>query len=293
VGSNFNDFWVAYSFEEWKIDWMCTEPRAALARDHGFASSPPQNLFEPEMANRAADEVAVSSMGRFPLAKLLAGALLFSLLVVAPGARAAAKTAIEPTVQSTVMAVTADSIKIKTGRHAGLKITVLADIDQKSSTGPAANVETLKIDPFTRITVDDLPGTVADIKAGMIVQVTRGMDPDSASSIDAHSAPPPAKKSPASKQDTKAKKGNTTAKAAFRKIVGDKVIAVSPVRITIGQPGAKTARAYYVTAMTTVTIDGVAASPGDLRNGMDVTVRGDSTTAEEIVAHKNDAYMSQ
>jgi hypothetical protein len=243
------------------------------------------------MAIRLSGERPISSIRRFRLADFLAIAVALSLLVVFSGTCSAAKTAIQPTFQDTVTAVTADSITIKTGRHAGFKVTQLDDIDQKKSTGPAANVKKLKIDTFTRVTVDDLPGTAADIKPGMIVQVTQGTDPDTAGSIDAHSVPPPlpVTKAPAQKE---AKKGTTT-KAPFQKIVGDNVIAVSPARITVGQPGAKMARAYYVTAATTVTIDGAAASPGGLRKGMLVTVRGDSTTAQEIVAYTNEAHMSQ
>lgn len=271
---------------------MHITPQTAKSRDDGIPPLPSQNHFQPEMELHAANEIPISSIGRFRLPKLLAGALVFSLLVVLSGASASTKIAVQPTFQDTVTAVTADSITIKTGRHAGLKVTQLADLGQKESTAPAANVEKLKIDKFTRITVDGLPGTAADLKAGMIVQVTQGTDRDVAGSIDAHSVPPPlpATKSPATTQP--AMKGTTT-KAAFRKISSDMVMAVSPTRITVGQPGAKAARAYYVTAATAVTIDGVAASPADLQKGMIVTVRGDSTTAEEIVAYKSKAYMSQ
>jgi hypothetical protein len=214
--------------------------------------------------------------------------VVFSLLLAAPGAFAATAKKQNSTFQDTVTAVTASSITIKTGRNAGTKVTHVDDLEQGEGAGPS-NVETLKIDSFTRITVDDLPGTAADIKPGMAVEATLGMDRDVAGSLDVHTIPPPIKPAakPASKTaaaKTGQKKGGAV-KQAFRKIGSDEVLAVTSTRITVGQPGSKTARAYYLTAMTTVTIDGASASAGDLREGMDVVVSGDATTAEQVEAH--------
>ena len=213
-------------------------------------------------------------------------AVVLSLFIGA-GAFAATKTAAHSTFEPTVADVGSDSITIQTGRNAGMKFTHLGNTGDVEDTTVPSNMKQLKVDKFTIITIDDLPGTLADVKVGMAAHFVQGMDPGVAGSIDVHTVPPAQEASPTPAKKTKgAVRGPAgPPRAALRKITSDTVLSISPTRITVGQAGAKMARAYYITPTTTVTIDGHHGSLADLHEGMKVAVHADTTTANEIVAH--------
>jgi len=178
-----------------------------------------------------------------------------------------------------VIAVGTDSITIQVGKHPGLKIRDIAS-DGSASIEDPGNVKQLKVGVFSTVLVDGLPGTINDVKEGMVVQFTQGTDPEVADSIDAHTVPP-AIDTPTPAPDKYGHVKNVTT-SLFRKISGDVVVSISPTRITVGEPGGNEARAYYMKPFTTVTLDGAKASVNDIQPGLSVEVHGDSTTAESV-----------
>jgi len=81
-----------------------------------------------------------------------------------------------------VVSVAADSITVRNGIFAGLKVTDSATNEAKSQ---IANVKTFKVDKRTEITLNGMRATLSEIRAGMQAQVTQGMDPTVAARISA------------------------------------------------------------------------------------------------------------
>ncbi len=79
----------------------------------------------------------------------------------------------------TIVSIEANSITVKTGRHAGLKSTAY---DPGVKVPGASNLETYRT-TTTSITVNGLKATLADLKPGMRVDVTQGLDRATAATI--------------------------------------------------------------------------------------------------------------
>ena len=180
-----------------------------------------------------------------------------------------------------VMSVGADSISVRTNKKAGFKVTDI-DIDGKRTTEKPGNVVVYHVQSLTTITVDGLPSKVSDIHPGMRVAVVAGLTPTDADSIVANTVPPPVPKP----KGTPVPKGKgKPPKQAFRKITEDKVLAIRPDRITVGQNGAQSATAYLITPVTAITVNGKKATVADIRTGMNVHINaGAQSTAASIDA---------
>jgi hypothetical protein len=205
--------------------------------------------------------------------------LLF-LAGAGPGTALAAKSAPATGTQvDRVVAVSRDTITIKTQSKGGPKVTDI-DIDGNRTVEKPGNVLVFHVSSMTEITVDGLSSKLSDVRAGMEVIVNAGMTPTDADSIVAYTVPPPIEKaSPAPKGKGK------QPKEAFRKISVDKVLAIQPGRITVGQTGAMHATAYLITPVTAITVRGKSATVSDIRPGMRVHVEvGAPSTAASIAA---------
>jgi hypothetical protein len=173
------------------------------------------------------------------------------------------------TFQPTITAVGQDSITVLTGLHGGLKVK----IDGKTQT--PSNVKTYRVVPSTTITIDGLPGTLAQLKKDMAVLVVEGIDQGTAESIVANNIGKPLPTPVPTSKNKKAPKDQVI--GALR------VLAVTPTTITVATPGSK-ASAYLVTPDTKVIINGVVGQFHQVVVGMSVIVASDGQTATRISA---------
>lgn len=181
-----------------------------------------------------------------------------------------------PTKVSTVTSVNAGANTITINTGATNKI--------KNDTGGPHDTLTYKIDFMTAITVNGLKGTLADIKVGMKVDITRGMDRDVAATITAYGAPP------ALAGTSPAKAANGKAKGPImlgQKIKEQKIISVGADSITVGAEGTKQLRAFQIGKSTQILVNGEKAELGALRPGMKVEYRvGGDQVLESVTASK-------
>ena len=192
-----------------------------------------------------------------PIRFLAALALTFTL---AASAFAGDKTAVP-----TIVAVTADSITVKTGRHAGLKNTAY---DAGAVVPGASNLETYRTTTTTSIRVNGLKATLADLKPGMRVDVTQGLDRATAATIAATILPPPQATPPPPPGWDKGK----MPRRLFTAIDAYKVIALGADMITVSQDGGAKTQSFKVGKITTILVNGKPGEFSALRVGMKVTV---------------------
>ena len=189
------------------------------------------------------------------------------------------------TFEAKITAVGKDSVTVQTGRNAGLKVTG-ADPDKATQDSGPSNIKTYKITTFTAITVNGLKSDASALKTGMIVDVKQGADPSTAASIDASVAaptPPPAA-SPA--KPAGGAKGGMKMKKAFKPIVSNVVVAVSPDSIVIARPGGRKSNAYKISQFTVVTVNNEKSDVAHVKVGMEVTI---TAGTDPSVAAKIDA----
>jgi len=226
--------------------------------------------------------VRVTSSGLAGLLKVSLP-LVCACLVVSSGggASAAAPKKLLGTFEPTVKAVSANTITVITGRDAGTKTSV-QDEQGKQVTLKATNLKTYTLEPETTITVDGLPSKLADVKPGMKVSIREGTDPSVAESIVANTVPPPA---PTPKPTPKST-GKPTTLEHLKKITSEQeVLSVTKDRITVAEPGADKAVAYFIAPITDITVNGAPGAIDKVRRGMRVTVTSmDGTTASVINA---------
>lgn len=173
----------------------------------------------------------------------------------------------------TVTMVTTDTITINTG--ATNKI--------KNDTGGPHDTLTYKVDPLTAITVNGLKGTLADVKAGMKVQIIIGMDRTVAAEITAYGTPPPAP-TPAAPKNAKANGKAKGDVALGQAITEDKITSVGTDSITLGQAGTTKLKAYKIDKNTQIISGGKKVELSALHAGMKVrySVDLDSKTLASI-----------
>ena len=194
-------------------------------------------------------------------------------------ALAASAVAGDKTVVPTIVSVAADSITVKTGRHAGLKSTAY---DAGGTVPGASNIETYRTTTTTGITVNGLKATLADLQPGMRVSVTQGLDRKTAATISATVIPPPqATPTPHPGWD----KGKSP-KRIFTAIDACKVIALGADTITVSQDGGAKTQSFKVGKITTILVNGKPADLGKVSVGMKVIVVAglDPTVAGRITA---------
>ena len=211
--------------------------------------------------------------------------LLCSLLCSAGLGFAAAKKPLHATYQPNIASVSNDSITVNTGRVAGYKVTA-ADPDQAGPGSGPANVKTYKVGPFTAITVNGSRSDASALKAGMLVHIVAGLDPNVAASINASDAAPQAEATPAPKKPAGNIKGGTKMKKAFKAIISNRVVSVSANSIVIGRPGGRINSAYQIHQLTTIKVNNERADVSVIKPGMkvDVTAGTDPTVAARITA---------
>lgn len=191
---------------------------------------------------------------RHPLAALLL------TLALAVSAAAANSTAVQ-----TIVSVAADSITVRTGRNAGLKTTAH---DPKKKVPGASNLETYRTTTTTGITVNGLKATLADLKPGMRVDVTQGLDRSVAATIAASIIPPPQPKpTPRPGWDD----GKKT-RRLFTGIDPYKVIALGADMITVSQDGGAKTLSYKIGKITTILVNGKPSEFSAVRVGMKAIV---------------------
>lgn len=214
--------------------------------------------------------------------------ILLSLIVASAGTALAATPAKQgPTQLEKVTAVTADTITVQTRATAGLKQTIININGEQTSEKPS-NIVTYHVSVSTDIVVDGLPSKLSDVQPGMRAIVDADMNPTDAARIIADTIPPSASPAP-KKKVAAAVKGGATPRAAFRKITVDKVLSISADRITVAQEGAPKAKAYLISAMTNITVNGKPGAATDIEKGMSVYITaGDQYTAGSIQATEED-----
>lgn len=182
----------------------------------------------------------------------------------------------------TIVSVAADSITVRTGRHAGLKSTAY---DPGVKVPGASNIETYRTTTTTGITVNGLKATLADLKPGMQVSVTQGLDRKTAATIAATIIPPKqATPTPPPNWD----KGKPP-KRLFTAIDSTKVVALGADTITVSQDGGAKTQSFKVGKITTILVNGKPGEFSALRVGMkaivvaslDPTVAGRITASDE------------
>jgi hypothetical protein len=166
-----------------------------------------------------------------------------------------------------------DSVQVLIRPKAGPKVTTIDPMTGAQTVQAPDNVATYTTNSRTEITVDGLPSKLSDVEAGMKIIVDCGATRTEAERIVANTVPPAAEVA----QDTHSAKPTpaarkVTVKKQFRKITEEKVIAINAGRITVAQNGAAKAVAYFITPITSITLNGQPASAGDIRKGMNVTI---------------------
>lgn len=182
-----------------------------------------------------------------------------------------------------VTAVGKETVTVRSGRNAGLKVTSAAGTRE-----PASNIETYKVTPSTTITVNGLKASLAEIKPGMRADVTAGMDRASAHRIVAVILPPPQPKpAPRAGLTDKNAKGPRT---LFSRIDAYEVIQISADKITVSQAGGSRSMSYQIGSFTAVEVNGKPGELNDVRVGMKVIVNAslELTKAARIVASDHD-----
>ena len=166
----------------------------------------------------------------------------------------------------TIVSIAADSITVKTGRHAGLKSTAY---DAGAVVPGASNLETYRTTKTTSITVNGLKATLADLKPGMRADVTQGLDRATASTITATIIPPPqATPTPRLGRDGKPIK----TRRLFTAIDASKVIALGADMITVSQDGGAKTQSFKIGKFTTILVNDKPGEFSAVRVGMKVTV---------------------
>jgi hypothetical protein len=108
--------------------------------------------------------------------------LLFLSFVIVMGATPARAGKQASTFVPKIIEVKPDSIKVKTGQNSGYKVSA-PDEQGLQRTQEAANVETYKVTQLTTVTINSKPAKLSDLKKGMEVKVTIGIDRNTAASI--------------------------------------------------------------------------------------------------------------
>ena len=188
-------------------------------------------------------------------------AFLTLTFTLAASAFAGDKTAIP-----TIVSVAADSITVKTGRHAGLKSTAY---EPGIIVPGASNLETYRTTKTTSITVNGLKATLADLKPGMRADVTQGLDRATAATITATILPPP-QATPAPRLGPDGKPIKT--RRLFTAIDAYKVIALGADTITVSQDGGAKTQSFKVGKITTIRVNDKPGEFSALRVGMKVIV---------------------
>jgi len=170
-----------------------------------------------------------------------------------------------PPFQPSITAVDKDGITVMTSKKAPVTTT----IDANGVKLPPANIKKFQVTKSTSITVNGLPGTLDDLKAGMIVQVTAGMDRNVAEKIVANTVADPL---PTPVPGTN-----------YVGSIGTRVLALTSDTITIAAPGGK-ASAYRIAPHVIIKVNGVVSPLAAVKVGMFVTVNSDGQTANRIVA---------
>jgi len=180
-----------------------------------------------------------------------------------------------PTKVATVTSVSTMSNTITINTGATTKI--------KNDTGEAHDTLIFKVDLMTTITVNGLKGTLADIKEGMKVDITRGMDRDVAATITAYGAPP-ALPTPVPTNNGKGKPPLQLGQP----ITAFKITSIGTDSITVGQDGGKELKAFQIDKSTQILINGQKAELGALQTGMKVQYRvgGDPHVLATLTATK-------
>ena len=111
-----------------------------------------------------------------PVAALVAVVLAF----VAPVHAAPKSTTFKPVISE----VGKDTIKVRTGAHAGYKVMGVGD-DGLPRQEQAANVEIYAVNQRTKITLNGKLAKLTELKNGMEVRVTAGVDRKIAAAIEA------------------------------------------------------------------------------------------------------------
>ena len=168
---------------------------------------------------------------------------------------------------------------MKTGRHPGLKSTAY---DAGGIVPGASNIETYRTTTTTGVTVNGLKATLADLKPGMQVSVTQGLDRKTAATISATIIPPKqATPTPPPNWDKDKKP-----RQLFTAIDSYKVIALGADVITVSQDGGAKTQSFKVGKITTILVNGKPGEFSAVRVGMKVTVVAslDPTVAGRITA---------
>ena len=100
-------------------------------------------------------------------------------LQVSPFSHAAAP-AMRSTSIPTIVSVEADKITVQNGIMKGMKVK---NVDTNETSKQMNNVKTYKVDKFTEITINGNKVKLSDLKAGMEVRLTAGVDPSTATII--------------------------------------------------------------------------------------------------------------
>ncbi len=221
-------------------------------------------------------------MTKTPIIALALMALLTPVTVQAAGSK---------TAEATITAVTANSITIHNGAHAGLKM-VKIDSDGLRNTQTAANIDTYTVKPWTTITLNNLPAKLSDLTPGLKVYVSQGTDRTVAESIVAMTIPP-AQVAKATPQPRVAANAKAPAKPAGKgtKKLGEgvdayKVTAVTADTITVAQDGGRKSISFKTGRFTDIFVNGERKIFSDIKVGMEVAVVAstDPTMASSIKA---------
>lgn len=224
-------------------------------------------------------------MTKIQILSLACAALLLPILVGHAAVKPQSKTH-----DAVITAVTDHSITVQNGVHPGYKITNITN-DGLRETQPVANVDTYTIKPWTTVTLNGLPATLAELKPGLKVLVSLGTDPSVAESIVATAVPPaqipkgtPVSKAAAAKPPVKGAKGP---KKLGQGIDAYKVTAVTAETITIAQDGGQKSISYKIGRFTDILVNGERKSLADVKVGMEVAVitNTDPTMASTIKAN--------
>jgi hypothetical protein len=170
--------------------------------------------------------------------------------------------------EASITAVGKDSITIRNGAHPGYKVVVIESNGLKK-TMPAANVDVYSVKAWTPITLNGLPAKLADLKPGMKVRVSQGMDRSVAHSITALNVPP--KQQPDATDKTPPQKGKGPKKLG-QGVDAYKVTALGTDMITIAQNGGKKSIAYRVGRFTEISVSNEKSPLSKVKVGMEVTV---------------------
>jgi hypothetical protein len=206
----------------------------------------------------------------------------FALITLAALLTVSTTFAVGKSEEASITAVGKNSITIRNGSNPGYKIVVIESNGLKK-TMPPANIDTYTVKEWTPITLNGLPAKLTDLKPGMKVRVSQGMDRTVAYTITATNVPP--------KQLANATDKTPPVKGKGPKKLGQgidayKVTAVTADTITVAQNGGKKSIAYRLGKFTEISVNGEESPFSKVRVGMEVTVVAstDPTIAASIEA---------